>query len=86
MDDPILDRLLGVLAGVAGPSRMPSAPGAPTPLGEGGFWLESVDVLELILACEEEFETELALDVDLPRQALATVGTLADAIRRRLGP
>jgi acyl carrier protein len=78
-------RVVAELAERVAGSRRPAAPTAATPLGEGGFWLESIALLELVLACEERFGVTFDPDVDLTSGALATVGSLAELIRRRRG-
>jgi acyl carrier protein len=82
--DDVLERVLKLVAGVAGPERTPADADAATPLLEGGFWLDSVDLLETVLACEEQFGIELDRRADLAGDALVTVGGLATAISRRL--
>ena len=84
MTDTILPRVLALVSGVAGPGRTPPGAGPATPLGEAGYWLDSVDVLELILACEHEFGVVLADTDDLTPDTLASVASLAALIARKL--
>jgi acyl carrier protein len=79
--DLLLARVLAIVAGIAGEGRSPASVGPDTPLTEGGFWLDSVALLEVILACEEEFEIVFDPETDLTREALGTVGALAASIR-----
>jgi acyl carrier protein len=79
--DLLLARVLAIVAGIAGEERSPAAAGPDTPLTEGGFWLDSVALLEVILACEEEFEIIFDPETDLTSEALGTVGALAASIR-----
>jgi acyl carrier protein len=83
-DDPVLARVEAIVAAVAGPLRQPDAGGPDTPLGESGFWLDSVDLLEIVLACEREFD--VVFDPDLVAGALGTARTLADLIRSVRSP
>ena len=80
----LVPRVLAVLARVAGPERTPPGAGADTPLAGGGFWLDSVALLEVIVACETEFDVSFDPDTDLTPEALATVGSLAQLVAARL--
>ncbi len=75
-------RLLEVVGYVAGPNRLPGELGAHTPITAGGLELDSVGVLELILACETEFSVTFDPRTDLTRDALQTIGSLARSIHR----
>lgn len=81
--DPTLDRVRDVVSRVAGPDRTPPGAGGDTPLGEGGFWLDSVGMLEAVLACEAEFGVTFDPETDLAAAALRTVGTLREIIRAK---
>jgi acyl carrier protein len=78
--DALADRVLGIVLRVAGPSRTPSDAGPDTPLGDGGFWLDSVDLVEVVVACELEFAISFEGESDITRDALATSRTLAGLI------
>lgn len=82
--DPVLARVLEILGAIAGPMRRPAGAGADTPLAEDGFWLDSADLLEAVLACEEAFGVLLDYETDLGEGGLATAGRLAAAVRRKL--
>lgn len=84
MSDPLLDRVHAIVTAVVGSRRAIPEAGPQTPLGEKGYWLDSVDVLEVVMACEHEFGIELADKDDLTSETLATVGTLAELIQRKL--
>jgi acyl carrier protein len=72
------DRVRGIVVRIAGPERVPANLEPDTPLGEGGLWLDSVELLEVILACERAFDAGPdAAAADLPPDALRTLGTLA---------
>lgn len=81
--DAVLRRVDAIVARVAGPARLPRDPTPETPLGEGGYWLDSVDLLEVIVACEQEFGTTFDADGDLSEENLSTVRSLADTIMRK---
>jgi acyl carrier protein len=84
-EDAVLQRVQAIVIRIAGHARRPVDPTPDTPLGEHGYWLDSVDLLELIVACEEEFGTTFDADRELDEGSLTTVRTLADAIRSRTG-
>ena len=78
--DEILERLQALVSERAGRARTPADAGPDTPLGEGGYWLDSVDILELVVACEHEFSISFEGEADLTEESLGTVATLADLI------
>jgi acyl carrier protein len=81
--DPILERVQAIVAAIAGPERTPDGAGPDTPLGDTGYWLDSVDVLEVILACEREFGTVFEAGADLTADTLSSPRGLADLIRSK---
>lgn len=78
-----LERVQAIVACAAGPGRAPIAAGPETPLVDGGFWLDSVHLLEAIIACESEFGVIFDPDTDLIGTHLRTVRTLHDLIRAK---
>lgn len=78
-----LERVQALVAQVAGPDRIPSGAGPDTPLKDGGFWLDSVSLLEVIIACEAEFDVVLEPETDFTDQALATTRALFTLIRAK---
>lgn len=85
MTDPALvDRLLKIVTDIAGPGRTPADLGPATALRDGGLWLDSVALLELIVAVESEFEVDFDPTTDFGDAALASVASLAAVIERRL--
>lgn len=84
MSDDLLAQVQGIVTRIAGAARAPAGAGPDTPLGEGGYWLDSVDLLEVILECEQAFAPRLDQDPDLTADALATVRSLTDLIERKL--
>ena len=79
----VLKRVQALVVGIAGPDRTPPDAGPDTPLIDGGFWLDSVSLLELIIACEAEFGVVLDSQADLTADTLTTGRALADVIERR---
>jgi len=82
-DDRVIERVQAVVARVAGPSRTPGDAGPDTLLGEGGYWLDSVDLLEVTIACETEFGVIFDGERDLTMESLSTARSLAEVIRRK---
>lgn len=86
MSESTVNAVLAILARVAGAGRVPGEPGPGTPLRDG-YWLDSMELLDVVLACEQHFGVEFVEGIDLTPENLATVGTLVDLIeRRRLAP
>jgi acyl carrier protein len=81
--DPVLDAMRSIVARVAGPSRTLAENGPETQLSDGGFWLDSVELLEVVVACETEFGIVFDATRDLTRETLATLGTLAELVRSK---
>jgi len=81
--EPTLEQVLAVIARVAGDHRCPVDAGSHTPLTEGGFWLDSVHLLETIIACEDTFGVVFDPASDFSDRTLITVGTLWDLIRTK---
>jgi acyl carrier protein len=80
---PTLERVQALVAQIAGPDRIPSGAGPDTPLKDGGFWLDSASLLEVIIACEAEFDVVLEPETDFTDQALATTRALFTLIRAK---
>lgn len=62
--DALTARVLAIVAEVAGPNRAPADVGPDTALAEGGFWLESAGLLEVVERCPGVAE---AVVVAIPR-------------------
>lgn len=83
--DPILSRVLEIVIHVAGPNRKPADPGARTRLSGGGFWLDSIDLLELMLTCDQAFGPVFGAKSGPAMAHVETVGDLATLIEERSG-
>ena len=79
--DPLFDATRVIVERVAGPSRTPPNSGPETRLSGAGFWLDSVELLEVVVACETEFGITFDATRDLADGALDTLGTLTELIR-----
>ena len=82
-DEAVVERLCVTVARVVGAPRVPADAGADTPLRDGGLWLDSMELLQVVIACEAEFGITFEPAEDLLGDGLETLGTLAGVIRRR---
>lgn len=82
MNDDTRNGVLEIVARVAGAGRVPTRPGLDTPLRDG-YWLDSMELLDVVLACEARFGVAFIEGVDLTPENLATIGTLVALIDRR---
>ena len=80
--DPLLAATRAIIEQVIGPARTPPDAGPDTPLGDG-FWMDSAELLEVILACERAFGIELDETSDVEWSELETLGALVGLIRAR---
>jgi acyl carrier protein len=84
MDDKAMrEGLCAIVKCVVEAARVPADVNADTPLGDGGLWLDSMELLQVVLACEAQFGITFKPAEDLIGDGLETVGTLANVIRRR---
>jgi acyl carrier protein len=83
MDDPLFGSIQEIVARIAGPGRTPGNLSRDTPLA-GGFWLDSVELLEVIIACEHTFEIAFDGQEDLEPGRFGTLGSLTDAVRDKM--
>ena len=81
--EPSIEQVLEVIGRVAGDHRSPADAGRDTPLLDGGFWLDSVHMLEAIIACEDTFGVVFDPALDFSDRTLVTVGTLWELIRAK---
>jgi acyl carrier protein len=81
--DGIFLRARAVIERIVGAERLPSEVTPGTRLVDD-YWLDSVEMLEVLLACEVEFGIVFAESGDLDGTRLETVGSLVDLIRGRL--
>ncbi len=79
-----LAKVLATVIRIAGPSRTPPDAGPETSLAEGGFGLDSVDMLELIVSCERELGIELDPKALLAADALRNARGLAQVVQSAL--
>lgn len=82
-EDPVLVEVARIVAGVAGPSRTPGEITRDTRLADG-YWLDSVELLEVVIACETAFDIAFDAEQDAAAHAFETLGSLADVIRARV--
>ena len=82
-DSPLLERVQEIVCRTAGTARTPTDAGPDTPLASGGFWRESVELVEVVVACEHAFGVTFEGEIDLTPASLQTVRTLAELIRSK---
>jgi acyl carrier protein len=82
-DDRCVERVQAIVERVAGPARSVPGAGPDTRLADDGFWLDSAAMLEVVLACEEEFGIVFDWEAELSPEVLDTIRSLAEAIRRK---
>ena len=80
--DPVLDATRALVERIAGPGRIPPDAGLETRLGDG-YWLDSIELLEVLVACESEFGIVFDEARDLDAGSLETLGTLTALIRSK---
>ena len=85
-DTEVLLRIQELIARIAGPDRMPDGVGPDTPLGTDGYWFDSLDVLEVILACEREFGVVFEDGSSLNAESLLSARQLASVVLRLVQP
>jgi acyl carrier protein len=80
--DAILLATKAIVERVAGPARTPADSGPDTRLGDG-YWLDSVELLEIVVACEQEFGILFDEARDFEGGSLDTLGSLAALVRTK---
>jgi acyl carrier protein len=80
--DETFIRTCAIIERVAGPQRTPADVSRDTRLADG-FWLDSVELLEVVLACEQEFSIVFSGTGDLDASQMQTIGSLVDMIVKR---
>lgn len=85
IDDPLLDATRAIVDRVAGHGRAPTGAGADTRLIEG-YWLDSIELLEVLIACETEFGIVFDQRSDLNDGTFETLGSLTAVIRTKIPP
>ena len=82
-DDARLERVQAIVVRVAGPARTPPHVNPDTSLAHDGFWLDSIAMLEVLVACEEEFGVVFDWQAELTPEVLTTIRSLADVIQKK---
>ena len=81
--DATLASIRVIVEEVAGSRRIPAQVGPETRLSEGGFWLDSVELLQVVVACEERFGIVFDANQDLTPEPLETLATLTALVRAK---
>lgn len=79
-------RVLAAIEQVVGPGRVPPGSDGELALSNGGLWLGSLELVEIIVACENAFGVALDPEKDLTPETLRTAGNLTaslNAVRAR---
>jgi acyl carrier protein len=86
MPDPLIDRLKHLIVTTLKLEDVsPAQLADDEPLIGSGLNLDSIDALELVVTLEKEFGIKIGSSEE-SRQALATIGHLAEYIRARADP
>jgi acyl carrier protein len=78
-DDPVLERLRALITSAR--RSAPTDVHPDTRLDDHGVGLDSLELFQLLVACEREFDLTFDPRLDLTPATLATVGSLAERIR-----
>lgn len=81
--DAVVADVQAIVQRVAGPSRTPEGAGPDTRLADG-FWLDSMEILDVVLACEQHFGIVFEAGRDLAPASLETARHLATVVYARL--
>lgn len=80
--DPLLEAVRAIVERIAGPGRSPAYADRETRLSDG-YWLDSIDLLKTVLACEAELGVRFDADTDFGSGHFSSLGTLSDLIREK---
>lgn len=83
LPDAVVHDVQTIVQRVAGPSRTPVDAGPDTRLADG-FWLDSMEMLDVVLACEQHFGILFEAGRDLAPASFETVRHLAMVVHARL--
>lgn len=82
-DAAILEAVKAIVEAVAGDGRRPASAGPETRLVDG-YWLDSMELLEVVVACEQRFGIQFEEETDLAAGRFDTLGDLARLVAVRL--
>lgn len=82
MSDALVPTIATLVARVAGPSRTPAQVTRDTRLADE-YWLDSVELLEVFIACERTFAIAFDEQRDFATGSIDTLGALADLVARK---
>lgn len=81
--NPVLNDVVEVIRNSVNLHHMdPSRFSAETSLREGGLELDSVDILEVIVAVEHKFGVKVD-DAEMGKKYFRTIGTIADLVQSK---
>ncbi len=79
----IVTKVREIIEQIAGRERTPRDVGPATPLGDGS-WLDSVELVEVLVACEEAFGVVFDEANEIDSGGLETLGSLAHLVQTKL--
>lgn len=83
MSNPVLEEVVSVIRNSVNLHHLePSRFTPDTSLREGGLELDSVDILEIIVAVEHHFNVKVE-DAEMGKKYFRTVGTIADLVQTK---
>jgi acyl carrier protein len=80
--DPVFAEVRGIVEKIAR-HRAPSVVGPDTRLAED-YWLDSVEMLDVVIACELAFGVTFDDRTDFEGGSLSTLGTLTELLRSKV--
>ena len=82
LQDPLFAEVKAIVERVA-PNRAPARVGPNTRLVED-YWLDSVEMLEVLIACEATLGVAFDERTDFENGSLRTLGTLTELLRSKV--
>jgi len=82
MPSALLPAVADLVAQVVGPGRTPERVDRETRLAQD-YWLDSIELLEVLMACERAFAVRFDEQRDLSPGTLDTLGSLVDLVAAR---
>lgn len=81
--EDVVAAVQAIVQRVAGPTRIPANADPDTRLADG-YWLDSMEMLDVVLACEQQFAIVFEEGRDLTPESLETVRHLAAVVHARM--
>lgn len=81
MEDPLFTEVRAIVEKIAA-ERRPARVGPDTRLAED-YWLDSIEMLEVIISCETTLGVAFDAQGDFDHGALGTLGSLTELVRSK---